>query len=498
LERDSNCSGRDVTPTLIPAAALVAIAVVGVLALRRLSDLVRVTFDIVCFSAISGYLLKEGVAPIFPSPSEPIDSRALWLRVAAGAWWRLGARIAVYGLRFLLHRDRHSREARLFSDLSAAAIYIATVAVVLSSVFAFPVTGIVATSGVAAIVLALALQNTLADVFAGIAVGVEAPFRVGDRILIGDKTEGQVVQVNWRSIRIQTDGDDVATLPNSLVAKAEIINRSYPLKKTASSVEISCPADAPPERVIETMLDATLLCPEIFRRPSPGALLVRLGSIRNVYRISFSVESAVQLASAKDSLLRAARRQLHYAGLLEGGHQRPTDVDAARTPSIARRLLGDMVLFESLNQEQVDSLANQLQLRRMEPGEILFAQGAGDAVLYVIASGVLEVSRQVEAVFEVIGCIGAGEYVGEISLLTGAPHAATATARTYCQIYRLPREAIEPLLSENAALASDLDRAIRRGLEVLHRKVAVRATPSIGPSGQLLTRILSMFHPGPA
>src|SRR5208282_4207084 len=99
----------------------------------------------------------------------------------------------VAGLRFVVYRDRRSRGGRLFSDLLAAAIYIATAAAVLNSVFALPVTGVVATSGVAAIVLGLALQNTLADVFAGIAVGIEAPFGVGDRIEIADKTEGVVV-----------------------------------------------------------------------------------------------------------------------------------------------------------------------------------------------------------------------------------------------------------------------------------------------------------------
>jgi CRP-like cAMP-binding protein len=147
-----------------------------------------------------------------------------------------------------------------------------------------------------------------------------------------------------------------------------------------------------------------------------------------------------------------------------------------------------------LDQEQVGSLADQLQPKRMEPGEILFAQGTEDTALYVIASGIVEISRQVGAINETIGSIGAGEYVGEVTLLTGAPHGATAAARTYCQIYRLPREAIEPMLSQNAALAAALDRSIRRGLEILHREVAVRATPNIGPSGQLLMRIRSMFH----
>ena len=486
------------TPTLILAAALLGIVAIGVLALRRLSELARITFDIACFLLLSAYLLKLGVTPIFPVSNEPIDPATLGTRAAVGIWWLLTARIVVRGFRFVLRRDRHSRETRLFSDLSAAAIYVATAAIVLSSVFAIPVTGVVATSGVAAIVLALALQNTLADVFAGIAVGIEAPFRVGDRILIGDKTEGQVIQVNWRSIRIQTDGDDVATLPNSLVAKAEIINRSYPLRKTASSVEISCPADAPPDRVIEIMLDATLLCPEILRIPLPSALLTRLGPARNAYRISFTVESTARLASAKDSLLRAVRRQLHCAGLLEGDRQKLADGGAALEPPTAHRLLGDMILFESLDPVQIGQLADQLQLQRKEPGETLFAQGAEDAALYVVASGVLEFSRQVGTVSEVIGCIGAGEYVGEISMLTGAPHAATATARTHCQIYRLPRAAIEPLLSQNAALASSLDRSARRGLEILHRAVAVRATPNIGPRGQLLMRIRSMFHSDPA
>ena len=482
------------TPTLIPAAALVAITVGGILALRRLSDAARGAFDVVCFSAISAYLLREGVAPIFPPLSESVDSGSLLMRAAAGVWWLLGARLVVYGLRFALQRDRRSREARLFSDLSAAVIYVATAAVVLSSVLAIPLTGVVATSGVVAIVLALALQNTLADVFAGIAVGIEAPFRVGDRISIGDKTEGRVVQVNWRAIRIQTDGDDVMTIPNSVVAKAEIVNRTYPVKRTASWVEISYPADAAPERVIETMLDATRLCREIVRSPAPSAFLIRLGERRNVYKISFTVESASQLTSAKDSLLRAARRQLHYSGLLEREHQRSTDVETAPAPLMAQNLLSEMVLFESLDREQVGSLAGKLRPRQMEAGETLFAQGAEDAALYVVASGVLEISRQVGARSEVIGCIGAGEYVGEISLLTGAPHAATAIARTHCRIYRLPREAIEPLLSQNAGLAAGLDRSVRRGLEILHREVAVRATPSIGPSGQLLTRIRSLFH----
>jgi small-conductance mechanosensitive channel/CRP-like cAMP-binding protein len=488
-----------VTATLIPAAVLLAIAIVGVVALRRFSDRVRIGFDAVCFLAISLYFLRQATFPVFLPLSGTADIAALWLRAVGGAWWLLGSRIIVAGLWFFVRRDRRSREARLFSDLSAAAIYIATAGVVLNSVFALPITGIVATSGVVAIVLGLALQNTLADVFAGIAVGIEAPFSVGDRIQIADGIEGRVVQVNWRSIRIQTDGDDVAIIPHSIIAKAEIINRSVPSQRRAGSVELTCPEGAGPERVIEMLLDATLLCPDILRAPAPCAVLKQLRPKRNVYEISFFVDSTKHLSSTKDLLLRGARRQLHHAGFLDKttGDETASLNGTANTVT-ARRLLHGLVLFECLTEQQIDGLSNRLNMRRLEPGEALFAEGATDTSLYVVSSGILEFTRQVGSVSETVGCIGAGDYVGEIGMLTGATHAATAAALTYCQIYQLPREAIAPLLTENPELAAAFEKSVRRGLEILDRGVAIRVTPSIGPKGQLLQRIRSIFHFGPA
>jgi CRP-like cAMP-binding protein len=114
----------------------------------------------------------------------------------------------------------------------------------------------------------------------------------------------------------------------------------------------------------------------------------------------------------------------------------------------------------------------------------------------VIAAGIVELVRDSGAAREVIGRIGAGEYVGEVGLLTGAPHAVTATAHTYCEVWRIPREAVAPLLSSNAVLAAHFDRSVRRGLGILQREVAMRASPSIGPAGQLLSRIRSIFASG--
>jgi small-conductance mechanosensitive channel/CRP-like cAMP-binding protein len=487
------------SPILIPATVLFAAIVLGVLGLRPFSYRVRITIDTICFLVISSLLFAQRVSPVFPPLPVAPDSDALWLRALGGAWWLLGARIIVAILWFALQRNGRSREARLFFDLTTAVIYVAATVMVLNSVLALPVTGLLATSGVLAILLGLALQNTLADVFAGIAVGIEGPFTVGDRIQIGDRIEGQVVQVNWRSIRVQTDGDDVAIVPNSVIAKAEIVNRSFPSQRRAASVELSCPKSALPERVIEVLLRSTLLCPDILRTPAPSAVLTRLGRTRNDYKIMFFVESTKQLTPTKDQLLRGAHRQLHYAGFLDNKRQKeaPGAGETAEARA-ARRLLSELVLFECLSEQQIGALADRLEPRRLESGEVLFEQGATDASLYILASGVIEFTRREEAVSETIGCIGAGEYVGEIGLLTGAAHAATATTRTYCQVYRLPNDALTPLLEQNKELAAALDKSARRGLGILHREIVARATPNISGRGQLLARILSFFRSGPA
>jgi small-conductance mechanosensitive channel/CRP-like cAMP-binding protein len=483
--------------TLLPAAALVAITAIGLLSLRRFSDRVRFIFDVVVFIAVSAYLWRKGISPFFPPPDGPLSSAALWMRAIGGAWWLLGSRIFVAILWYGVHRDQHARQTTLFSDLFGGAVYIAAALVILNSVFALPVTGLLATSGVLAIVLGLALQNTLADVFAGMAVGVEAPFSVGDRIQIDDKIEGQVVQVNWRSIRIQTDGDDIAIIPNSHIAKAEIINRSFPGQRRAASVDLSCPENANPESIIEALRHATMLCTDILGTPEPKAVLSQLRPKRNAYKIMFFVESTKQLGPTKDALLRSARRQLYYAGFLDRNQQFDVEKNQCRSDFAIRRILQDLILLQCLSSAEIEGLASKSELRLLEPGEKLFAQASKDATLYVLASGILEFTRQLDALpVETIGRMGAGDYVGEIGLLTGAAHATTATAITHCRIYHLTRDAIAPLLKAKPDLASAFDKSARHGLDILHRQVTARAIGGADVEGQLLPRIRNFFHFG--
>ena len=483
------------TPTVWSVAILVA-AAAGLLALRTLSRRIRIAFDVVCLVALSVVLHQRGATPLLAASAAAPDTATLWLRVLVVAWWLVSARIVVAVLYFTLRHDRGHRSAKLVVDLSAAAIYVGAALIVLKSVFALPLAGLFATSGVVAIVLGLALQSTLADVFSGIAVGIEAPFRVGDRISLAADIEGRVIETNWRSIRVQTDGEDIAIIPNSVMAKLQVVNRSVPSRRRTVSAQVRCPATVDPERVIQVLDEATLLCPAILETPASSVALTRLGRRWNLYTIAFSVAETSLMGGTKSLLLRHARKQLHYAGLLERdpGGRNPS---ARSRPMILapREVLSDLVLFEGMQPMQLEDLASRLTTRPLEPGDILFAEGAPDATLYVVASGVLEVTRAIGTTTSLtLGRIGAGEYIGEIGLLTGSPHTATARARTHCIVYQLRREAIAGLLETNAEVAAALEKSVRRGLELVSRKVAATATGDVGVRGQVLQRIRRFFR----
>jgi len=482
--------------SILVSAGIFGITIAVILGLRKLPQGARMPLDVVCLVAAGVVLYEHHITPIaLPAIGSP-DAPAMWLRAFAVTWWILGARVIVAILYFALHHDRKSREVRLFIDLAAAAIYVGAGLTVLKSVLAIPVGGLVATSGVVAIVLGLALQNTLADVFSGIAVDIEAPFQVGDRVSLVNNVEGQVVDMNWRSIRIQTDGADIAIVPNSVVAKLQIVNRSVPNRDRAVSAQLWCPARADPERVIEVLQEATLLCPPILETPAPSVTLTQMGPRSNSYTISFSVPDSQLVATAKSLLLRHARRQLYYAHLLSRGRARSgePDDDSVHVILPTRQILSELMLFECLPRAQLEDLAQHVVTRLLEPGEFLFKQGSSDATLYIVAAGILEVTQTSGEVSTHLGNLGAGDYVGEICLLTGSPHAATARARTHCYIHHLSRDAIAPLLAANADLAAAFHKSARRGLELLSRSVAVRATERVDSSSQLLQRIRAFFR----
>jgi small-conductance mechanosensitive channel len=441
-------------------------------------------------------LLTFVVYSIVGSPFQPHFGSAsveetLWQQAIVVVWWFLAARWIVRAVRATLLDRIFAGEGRLLSDLLAGLIYLFALLTVISTTFDLPVRGLLATSGVVAILLGLALQSTLADVFSGIAIGIERPYSVGDRIWMEGPVEGTIVQINWRAIRIQTDSNDIATIPHSLAAKSRVINRSIPTSQRSDSVHFTCAASVAPEDVAEMVHRALLLCPKILSKPKPAVALTRIGKRSNDYEIGISVGHSRDLWESKSTLLKQILRQFRAANIQS--YDRRDGEKPPQEPG-RRQLFGKLPLFRMLSEDQLEGLCQQVLERDLRPDERLFSQGDGEGSLFVIVSGVMEVSSTIANRATVIGRITAGDYIGEIGLLTGAPHAGTVTALTECTVLELRKEHLAPLLAEDPRLVQAFEESARRGQALYDRSVAASIGSEAVPPGQLLSRIREYFR----
>ena len=466
-----------ISGSILPVG-LLALTLVCMFVVRSRPIAIRLAAELAQLVLIGACLVARGTSPLPTDAELSRGADAGWLRALAVIWWLVGARMVATLTVLALGRDARSRQARLFSDLLAGAIYVTTVLIILDSVLDLPVKGLLATSGVIAIVIGLALQNTLADVFSGIAVGVEQPFHVGDRITLADHAEGIVVQMNWRSIRIQTDGEDVATIPNSIVARSQIINRSVPTARRGASTEIPTLSTAPAEQLLTLARHAILLSPTILAEPKPSVFVKHVGARTTTIGVTYFVAATSALTPARSELLRQVRRLFRHAGVEQG---------AVPTPAA---LLESIVLFESLSPAQVEGLAATLVRHVVETGDALFEQGSLGRSLFVVRSGVFEIRRHDQTSGPLVyGRIGAGEYLGEISMMSGDPRPVTVVALTEGEAYELPRTALETLLAEDKGLSAALERSVKRGLALLDRDDAARNCHPLDRGGSVLGRI---------
>ena len=105
-------------------------------------------------------------------------------------WWLGAAWLAAGFLRAFVVLGRQPRESKLVQDLLAGLIYLAATFAIIAYVCDLPVKGLLATSGALAIIIDLALQSSLGDVFSGIVLNIERPYRVGDWIILDDTLQG--------------------------------------------------------------------------------------------------------------------------------------------------------------------------------------------------------------------------------------------------------------------------------------------------------------------
>ncbi len=420
----------------------------------------------------------------------PMGER-FWAQLVEASWWIAGAGAVIGLLRLFVVLEHRPRETRIVSDLLAGAVVVAAGLAVVNFAFAVPIRGLLATSGVIAIVLGLALQSTLSDVFSGIAVGLERPYKAGDLIWVEGGIEGHVIQVNWRSTQIATGHDNVAVVPNSVIAKARLVNRSTPSPVRGVTVALVLDAAVSPERCVAVLTAAIRSCSVMRATPAPGVACIALAGDGGHYEIGFSIETSAVLGAARTELLEQVHRHLRHAGIalaVPGLAVLP-----ALSPPDLDALLESSDLFGVIDPEDRGHLASFFSPHWLKPNETLIRQGDTPDAMFLIASGSADVSIERPSGVEVVHRMGPGESLGAIGLITGQPYAATATATTPLKAFRISRGDIAAAIKEKPDMATALEALARRGQDALRHDVAHEETEPVRPD-MFLARLRNFLH----
>jgi small-conductance mechanosensitive channel len=240
--------------------------------------------------------------------------------LAVLAWFAL-ARTVITGFELFIWRrmygeslDGVPRQRKLLTDLFNVAIYAMAAAFIAVEVFDQAPTGIVATSGVVAIVLGFALQQLLGDIFAGVALNLERPFKAGDWITM-DGTQGVVLMTNWRATHLRTRTMDLMVVPNAVIGRAKLFNHSRPQVRHLDNVEVPLQYGFDEEALKRLLKEAALTVDGVLADPAPIILLHEMRPVTMLWRIYFFTDTFAGLVIMKGQILNAAYAALRNSDM---------------------------------------------------------------------------------------------------------------------------------------------------------------------------------------
>lgn len=188
-------------------------------------------------------------------PDAITDSIVLFF---ATLWWLIPARLLAITIERFLWVPIEDRSGRRIPNVvrlfASGSIYLLAIFGVVAFVFDQKLTSLLATSGLLAMIIGLAIQANIANIFSGIVLNIERPFKVGDWVMLGE-TIGQVTDITWRTMRLRTlDGHHVS-IPNGQVSETMIHNFSA-ADMARFSAEFFLPERYPPTVIEDSIARA--------------------------------------------------------------------------------------------------------------------------------------------------------------------------------------------------------------------------------------------------
>ncbi len=366
---------------------------------------------------------------------------------------------------------------RIMRDLLLAFAYVVAGIALLSGIGKVDLSGIVATSAVLTAVIGLSFQDTLGNMMGGMALQLEGAIAVGDWIRI-DTKEGLVREIRWRHTAIETRNWDTIIIPNSVLMRSQVTvlgRRAGAPRQHRQWVYFNVDFRYSPNEVIDAVETALRAEPidNIAGAPAPNCILMDFKESFGSYAVRYWLTDL-----AVDDPTNSVVRTRVYFALRRAGIPLSipaqslfiTEDDQSRRQrkSVAEledraMTLKQLELFRTLTAEERQSLAGRLRVAPFTRGEAITRQGAEAHWLYVITKGDVEVRVSINgAVSEKVATLHAGDFFGEMGMMTGEPRAATVMALSNVECYRLDKEAFNDIMHRRPEIAEDISQVLAR------------------------------------
>lgn len=333
------------------------------------------------------------------------------------------------------------------------------------------------TSAVGAAVIGFAAQDTLGNAFAGLAIQVDRPFKVGHWITVGS-FEGLVTEITWRATKLRTKAGNLVVVPNNIVSKEAINNYSEPEAPTRVFIDVGASYDTPPNETKAAIMSAVSHATDVLPEPKPDVVLADFGASALTYRVRFWVKDFSHDERARDAVrtfiyyeFRRCNIEIPYPIQIEYPRQEVVGEPPERRDRVAE-LIGTVPVFAALPADAHRALAVGARSLQYAAGEAIVREGADASSMFIVERGRVDIvigSGQRVATTE------AGGYFGEMSLLTGAARTATVTAATDCALVEISVDAFREYVQNHPEALSQMAAAASARQQELD---AVRATAS--------------------